>query len=63
METFTVSRKELHRPGLLKAACAGRVTNAQVAAALGISVRHVRRLRRRWELGGAPALEIGRAHV
>src|SRR5437773_5525354 len=56
METFTLSRKELHRPGLLKAACAGRVTNAQVAAALGISVRHVRRLKRRWELGGAPAL-------
>src|SRR5205809_44015 len=56
METFTLSRKELHRPGLLKAACAGRVTNAQVAAALGISGRHVRRLKRRWELGGAPAL-------
>jgi transposase len=56
METFTLSRKEVHRPGLLKAACAGRVTNAQVAAALGISVRHVRRLKRRFEAGGAAAL-------
>ena len=56
METFTLSRKEVHRPGLLKAACAGRVTNAQVAAALGISVRHVRRLKRRFEAGGAAVL-------
>lgn len=56
METFTLSRKELHRPGLLKAACAGRVTNGQVAVALGMSVRHVRRLKRRFERGGAPAL-------
>ena len=56
METFTLSRKEVHRPGLLKAACAGRVTNAQVAAALSLSVRHVRRLKRRFEAGGAAAL-------
>ena len=56
METFTLSRKELHRPGLLKAACAGRVTNGQVAVALGMSVRLVRRLKRRFEPGGAPAL-------
>src|SRR5437899_11377154 len=34
METFTLSRKELHRPGLLKALCGGRLTNAQVAAGL-----------------------------
>ena len=56
METFTLSRKEVQRPGLLKAACAGRVTNAQVAAALGLSIRHVRRLKRRFETGGAAAL-------
>jgi len=54
MDTFTLSRKEVHRPGLLKAACAGRVTNAQVAAALGISVRHVRRLKRRFERAAPP---------
>lgn len=56
METITLSRKELHRPGLLKAACAGRITNRQVAEALGLSLRQVRRLRRRFETGGAPAL-------
>jgi hypothetical protein len=56
METFTLSRKELHRPGLLKAARGGRLTNHQVAVALGLTVRHVRRLKRRFEAGGAPAL-------
>ena len=40
METFTLSRKELHRPGLLKGLGSGRLKNAQVAAALGITVRH-----------------------
>src|SRR3989440_8816931 len=59
METFTVSRKELHRPGLLKALCGGRLTNAQVAAALRITVRQVRRLKRRFEAGGPGALVHG----
>ena len=56
METFTLRRKELHRPGLLKAALGGRLTNRQVAVALGLTVRHVRRLKRRMEAGGAAAL-------
>ena len=60
METFTLSRKELHRPGLLKALCGGRLTNAQVAAALGVTVRQVRRLKRRFERGGAPACRARR---
>src|SRR5207245_2822252 len=38
METITLSRKELHRPGLLKAACDGRITNRQLAGALGITI-------------------------
>jgi Winged helix-turn helix len=59
METFTLSRKELHRPGLLKGLCSGRLKNAQVAAALGITVRHVRRLKRRFEAGAAAALMHG----
>jgi transposase len=59
METFTLSRKELHRPGLLKALCAGRLKNAQVAAALRLTVRHVRRLKRRFEAGGPAALTHG----
>src|SRR5439155_32755 len=56
METFTLSRKELHRPGLLKAALGGRITNRQVATALRVTIRHVRRLKRRFEAGGATAL-------
>ena len=59
METFTLSRKELHRPGLLKALCGGRLNNGQVAAALGITVRQVRRLKGRFEQGGPAALAHG----
>src|SRR2546430_11942947 len=55
METFTLSLKELHRPGLLKALCGGRLTNAQVAAALRITVRQVPRPKRRFEAGGPGA--------
>jgi transposase len=58
METFTLSRKEVHRPGLLKALCRGRVTTRQVADALRLSLRQVRRLRRRFEARG----EAGLAH-
>jgi transposase len=56
METFTMSRKELVRPGLIKAAIGGRITNRQAAAALGLGIRQVQRLKRRFEAGGAPAL-------
>src|SRR5919204_714001 len=56
METFTLSRRELHRPGLLKALCAGRVTTRQVANALQLSLRQTRRLRRRFETEGAAGL-------
>lgn len=58
METFTLSRKEVHRPGLLKALTAGRITTRQVATALRLSLRQTRRLRRRFEAGG----EAGLAH-
>jgi transposase len=56
METFTLTRKEVHRPGLIRAVCGGRLTNAQAARALRLSVRQVRRLKRRFEAGGAAAL-------
>src|SRR5437867_11917773 len=56
METFTMSRKELPRAGLIKAALAGRITNRQAAAALHLTVRQVQRLKRRFESGGGPAL-------
>ena len=51
-----MSRKELPRAGLIKAALAGRITNRQAAAALHLTVRQVQRLKRRFESGGGPAL-------
>ena len=56
METFTLNRKEVQRPGLVRAACAGRLTSRPVAVALRVSLRQVRRLKRRFEAGGAAAL-------
>lgn len=51
--------KEARRLGLLEAAGRKEVTNVQVARALGLSVRQIRRLRRRLERGGAKALIHG----
>src|SRR5438309_10251294 len=59
METFTLSRKELHRPGLLTAVSAGRITNGQAATALRLSVRQVQRLKGRFQAGGVLALRHG----
>jgi transposase len=55
-ETLTMSRKEAPRIGLLKALVARRVTGREVAAALAVSVRHVWRLKRRFEAAGAAGL-------
>src|SRR5712691_11528755 len=55
-ETLTISRKEAPRVGLVKALVAGRVTGREVAAALHLSDRQVRRLRRRFETEGAEGL-------
>lgn len=51
-----MSRKEAPRVGLLKAWVAGRVTGREVAAALLLSERQVRRLRRRLEAEGTEGL-------
>jgi winged helix-turn helix protein len=56
METFTMSRKEVPRAGLVKAGVAGKITNAEGARALGLSVRQFRRLKTRWRTGGARSL-------
>src|SRR2546425_566472 len=56
METFTMSRKELLRAGLVKAALARRITNRQGATSLRLSVRQFQRLKRRFETGGDAAL-------
>jgi Helix-turn-helix domain len=56
METFTMSRKELPRAGLVQAAVAGKITNREGAAALQISPRQFQRLKERFRDGGAPGL-------
>jgi len=47
-ETLTMSQKEAPRIGLLKALVARRVTGGEVATALAVTVRQVRRLKRRF---------------
>jgi hypothetical protein len=59
MDTHLMGLREARRLGLLEAAGRKEVTNVQVAQALGLSVRQVRRLRRALERGGARALIHG----
>ena len=51
-----MSRKEVPRAGLLKAALAGRISNAQGAEALTLSVRQFQRLKGRYRADGAAGL-------
>lgn len=51
-----MSRKEAPRAGLVKAALAGRITNAQGAQALGVSRRQFRRLKARYREAGVRGL-------
>src|SRR5262249_17039946 len=55
-ETLTMSRREVPRAGLLKAAVAGQISNAEAAAALHLSKRQVQRLKRRYRKEGAAGL-------
>jgi transposase len=55
-EALTMSRKEVVRPGLMKALVAGQLTNRQVAAALRVSIRHVQRLKGRFRAAGMAGL-------
>jgi transposase len=55
-ETLTMSRKEVPRAGLVKAALAGKITNAQGALALHLSLRQFQRLKRRVRAEGARGL-------
>ncbi len=48
-----MSRKEVPRAGLVKAALAGRITNAQGAAALRLTIRQFQRLKGRVRTEGA----------
>jgi len=56
METFTMSRKELPRPGLVRAALAGQITNRQGASALHVTIRQFQRLKARYREAGATGL-------
>jgi transposase len=51
-----MSRKEVPRAGLLKAAVAAQISNAEVAGALHLSIRQVQRLKHRFRLEGATGL-------
>src|SRR5262245_40270172 len=56
METFTMSRKEVPRAGLVSAALAGRISNREGASALHLTPRQFQRLKQRVRAGGARAL-------
>jgi hypothetical protein len=49
--TITMSGKEAPRPGILRSLNAGLITNRQAAEALGLTIRHVQRLKRRFATG------------
>src|SRR5438093_182817 len=56
METFTMSRKEVLRAGLVRAALAGKITNAEGAGALHLTVRQFKRLKARVRTEGVAGL-------
>src|SRR2546428_189889 len=56
METFTMSRKEVPRAGLVKAALAGKITNQEGARALRLTVRQFKRLKARFRRQGLRGL-------
>ena len=51
-----MSRKEVPRAGLVKAALAGKITNPEGARALHLSVRQFQRLKVRWQREGLRGL-------
>jgi hypothetical protein len=59
-KTLTMSRKEAPRVGLLKALVAGRLRSREVAEALYVSERHVRRL---FQIAGRIPIFPGYSHV
>src|SRR5437899_8722945 len=59
MGHVTMSSKEARRPGLVQAALAGKVTNAEAAQALGLSVRQFRRLKTAYRRAGIGGLLHG----
>src|SRR5512132_2625717 len=62
-ETVTMSRKEVPRAGLLKAALAGKITNAQGALAMQLSVRQFQRVKGRFAAEEVDGLPLSRSSV
>ena len=58
-ETITLSKKELDRVSVIKATIDKRVRQREAAWQLGLSVRQVKRLVRRYREGGAGGLVSG----
>ena len=56
MGPLTMSHKEAPRPGLLKVAWKKKLTNWELARSMKLTIRQVRRLRRRYEQAGAEGL-------
>jgi hypothetical protein len=56
METFTMTRKEVPRAGLVKATVDGKISNQEGARALRLSVRNFKRLKARFRAEGARGL-------
>ena len=56
--TLTMSRKELNRLEILGRALERRLTQAQAAEQLGLSVRQVERLCRKLRVEGAPQFSL-----
>ena len=54
-----MGRRDARRLGMVKAVEQGRVTNREAAAGLGLSVRQLRRLRKRVREAGEPAIVHG----
>lgn len=55
-ETFTLSQKELQRVSVISACIKGDMACARAAALLGLSVRHIKRLKKRMREDGEAAL-------
>ncbi len=55
-ETVTMSRKEARRPGLVQLAVAGKITTAEGARSLDMSLRQFRRLKVRYRAEGVRGL-------
>jgi transposase len=56
MEIIVMSGKEAPRPGLLRSLKAGLITNRQAATALGLTIRHIQRLKDRFARTGVAGL-------